>query len=52
MITISIELGLHQLRLHRGENGLALGQAQPNGLGSLLDHYLCEKFQPTKQVQS
>jgi hypothetical protein len=33
MITISIGLGLNQLRLHRGENGLALGQAQPNGLG-------------------
>jgi len=32
MITISIGLGLNQLRLHRGENGLALGQAQPNGL--------------------
>ena len=33
MITISVGLGLNQLRLHRGENGLALGQAQPNGLG-------------------
>jgi len=35
MITISIGLGLNQLRLHRGENGLALGQAQPNGLGEI-----------------
>jgi len=33
MTTISIGLGLNQLCLHRGENGLALGQAQPNGLG-------------------
>ena len=32
MITIYFGLGLNQLRLHRGENGLALGQAQPNGL--------------------
>jgi len=33
MITIYIGLGLNQLRLHHGENGLALGQGQPNGLG-------------------
>src|SRR5208337_4260549 len=33
MITISIGLRLNRLRLHRGENGLALGQAQPHGLG-------------------
>jgi hypothetical protein len=33
MITISVGLGLNQRRLHRGENGLALGQAQSNGLG-------------------
>ena len=38
MITISIGLGLNQLRLHRGENGLALGHAQPNGLGG---HHIC-----------
>jgi hypothetical protein len=38
MITIFIGLGLNQLRLHRGENGLALGQAQPNGLG---ENHIC-----------
>ena len=31
MITISSGPGLNQLRLHRVENGLALGQAHPNG---------------------
>jgi len=31
MITISIGLGLNRLRLHRGEHGIALGQAQPHG---------------------
>jgi len=35
MITISIGLGLNQLRLHRGENGLALGQAQPMDSGEI-----------------
>ena len=33
MITISFGLGLNRLRLHRGENGIALGQAQPHGRG-------------------
>ena len=32
MITISSGPGLNQLRLHRVENGLALGHAHPNGL--------------------
>jgi len=27
---------LNQLRLHRGENGLALGKAQPNGRTTLV----------------
>ena len=35
MITISIGLGLNQLRLHRGENGLALGQAKPMDSGEI-----------------
>ena len=32
MLTIFIGLGLNQLGLHRGKNGLALGQSQPDRL--------------------
>ena len=39
MLTISIGLRLNQLRLHRGENGLALDQGQPNRRGSHRIHW-------------